>query len=100
MMKKDSCMNSHRAPEQDNSVAAVSKRFDSQPQVNDEILSAATSSRWHTDRKVGEVAVLPNGTKIRVGSIRGRRVRIEYVDPPRAAPAASSSGDAARKEGR
>ena len=36
---------------------------------------------WHTDKKVGQTATLPNGTRVRVAAIRGGRVRLEYVDP-------------------
>ncbi|MCE9591714.1 MAG: hypothetical protein K8S99_14460 [Planctomycetes bacterium] len=36
---------------------------------------------WHTDKKIGEVVVLPNGTKVKIVSIRGRRVRLEYLNP-------------------
>lgn len=49
------------------------------------------SGHWHTDRKVGEIAVLPNGTRVRIASIRGRRVRIEYIDPRREGSTSSTA---------
>lgn len=36
---------------------------------------------WHTDKKIGEIAVLPNGTRVRIVFIRGTKVRLEYINP-------------------
>lgn len=41
---------------------------------------------WFTDRKVGETAVLPGGVRIRIVAVRGCKVRLEYLNPPRAEP--------------